>query len=613
MEFDEQSPVASPLLPGRCLPATLLVAEPAPRLGGPHPGWYPTASPRGFRFWDGELWTEHVRPPVLPQPVPEAVPDADDWPEARRAVLVRDGYRCRKCGASNRSELDVHHRMPRSIEVDHSAANLITLCDGCHASLHLNLQVGLARRVIQRWSVRVARLVDFRNELPKSIQDLGPVLQELGKSNLRDGQLPVILAILAGENVLAVRPTGSGKSLCFQVPALLQPGTALVIEPLKALMKDQVQGLHDLQLPATFISSDVPLQERRERFDLLEEGTWKFLYMAPERFDRTVISDPSEYDRLIQFRRWNYLVVDEAHTVSQYGDGFRPIYAQLATIREQLGSPPVLAFTATASPNMRDRLCESLGIPGAKVIVENPDRSNIALMRLAYPKSAPQRIGIIVDLLSKLAGGRAIIFVPTIKEGKKLQAALAARGVNLEFFHSKSHDPAWRDNVQGRFNGRILPPIDALIATGAFGMGLDIPDIRLVVHWQHPFSVEEYVQGFGRAGRDGKRSLAVLFTDEKQDVGLLNYMVGKEDTPFNSERLGEITTMAKMANDRHRCFRDALVTHLVGDSGPKESLSMRLLDWAFGEKQRTEAALGCCDRCSPQVTRNVVHGTFSWK
>ena len=148
--------------------------------------------------------------------------------------------------------------------------------------------------------------------------------------------------------------------------------------------------------------------------------------------------------------------------------------------------------------------------------------------------------------------------------------------------------------------------------TSAFGMGLDIPDIRLVVHWQHPFSVEEYVQGFGRAGRDGKRSLAVLFTDEQQDVGLLRYMVGKEDTPFKSERLGEISTMAKMANDRHRCFRDTLITHLIGDSSPKRSWSMRLLDWAFGEKQRTEMALGCCDSCSPELAENVAGRTFTW-
>ena len=296
--------------------------------------------------------------------------------------------------------------MPRSIKVDHSAANLVTLCDGCHAGLHLNLQVGLARRVIERWSVRVARLVDFHGELPKTNLDLGPVLQMLGKARLRDGQLPVILAILAGRNVLAVRPTGSGKSLCFQIPILLNPGTGLVIEPLKALMKDQVRGLHALQLPATFITSDVPLGERRRRYDLLEAGTWKFLYVAPERFDRNVIRDTSEYDRLIRFRP-NYLVIDEAHTVSQYGDGFRPIYAEIAQIRELVGSPPALAFTATASPEMQLRVCESMGIPDAAIIVENPDRANIALVRLPCSKDDPQRIEIVMSLLSKVTPGRA--------------------------------------------------------------------------------------------------------------------------------------------------------------------------------------------------------------
>jgi len=497
--------------------------------------------------------------------------------------------------------------MPRSIKVDHSAANLITLCDGCHASLHLNLQVGLARRVIQRWAVRVARLIDLHGELPKTNLDLGPVLQVLGKTKLRDGQLPVILAILAGKNVLAVRPTGSGKSLCFQVPILLSPGTGLVIEPLKALMKDQVQGLHSLRLPATFISSDVPLGERRQRYDLLEQGTWKFIYMAPERFDPNVIRDTSEYDRLIRFRP-NYLVIDEAHTVSQYGDGFRPIYAELARIRELVGSPPVLAFTATASPEMQLRVCESLGIPDATIIVENPDRANIALVRLAYSKDDPRRIEIIMRLLAKLTTGRAIIFVPTVKEGERLQRELRLRGVDLEFFHSKARDPAWRDNLQGRFDGRILPTVNAIVATSAFGMGLDIPDIRLVVHWQHPFSVEEYVQGFGRAGRDGKRSLAVLFTDERQDSKLLNYMVDKDDTPTRAQRLDDIAEMAELANTTNWCFRESLVTHLVGDTKPRRSWAMRILNWAFGEKMDIEHSQGCCDHCSPSLPADVAQG-----
>jgi ATP-dependent DNA helicase RecQ len=537
--------------------------------------------------------------------------EVDTWPAARRAALLRDQYRCQKCGASDRSELDVHHRMPRSIQIDHSPANLVTLCDGCHAAIHLNLQVGLAKRTIQRWSVRLARALDFHNELPDTDLNFGPWLQLLGKSRLRDGQLPIILAVLRGDNVLAIRPTGSGKSLCFQVPILMQPGCGLVIEPLKTLMKDQVQGLHDLQLPATFISSDVPLDERRQRYDLLEAGTWKFLYMAPERFDPSVIKDQTEVERLAKFRP-NHLVVDEAHTVSQYGDGFRPIYSRLSGVREQLGSPQVLAFTATASPAMQSYIKNSLGVPGATTIVENPDRSNITFARLPIGKSDPRRIDIIIQLLRQIPSGRAIIFVPTVKEGVTLQAALRGRGVDLEFFHSKAKDPAWRDNVQGRFSGRILPTVSALIATSAFGMGLDIPDIRLIVHWQHPFSIEEYVQGYGRAGRDGKHSLAVLFTDEQQDRYLLDFMTRTNETTALDDRLADVDKMAKLANNREICFRRALVAHLLGEQSPRQSWSMRILNWAFSEKQKSIQTKQCCDKCSESLSSVISEGTYSW-
>jgi RecQ family ATP-dependent DNA helicase len=531
----------------------------------------------------------------------------DSWPAARHAALVRDGRRCAKCGADNPSELDVHHRMPRSIQVDHSAANLITLCDGCHAALHLNLQVGLARGVIQRWAVRLARVLDFRHELPTSDADFGPVLQVLGKQKLRDGQLPILLAILAGKDVLAVRRTGSGKSLCFQVPVLLRSGTGLVIEPLKALMKDQVRGLHDLQIPATFISSDAPPQERRERYDLLEQGAWKFLYMAPERFHPTLLKDPTEYDRLSCFRP-NYLVIDEAHTISQYGDGFRPSYSQLGSIRQLLGRPQVLAFTATASKDMQRRICESLGSPDAQVIIENPDRPNIALVRLPMAKRDARRFDVIASLLSQVRQGRSIIFVPTIPEGKEVQAGLADRGIHLEFFHSKAHDTTWRDNVLGRSDGRLPPAINAVIATSAFGMGLDIPDIRLVVHWQHPFSVEEYLQGFGRAGRDGRRAMALLFTDQRDDLGLLNWMVDKEPGQDSVTRYADIAEMARIANARHRCFRRDLVGHLVGTEIPKKSWAMRILEWTFGERVRIERADACCDRCSPGLVAALLNG-----
>ncbi len=368
-----------------------------------------------------------------------------------------------------------------------------------------------------------------------------------------------------------------------------------------------MRGLNDLLLPATFISSDVSLLERRLRYDLLEQGTWKFLYMAPERFNPTIVTDPTESDRLRRFRP-NYLVVDEAHVVSQYGDGFRPSYAEIASIRQIVGRPQLLAFTATASTDKQRYICESLGSPDAQVIATNPDRRNIALVRLPMAKQDPRRFDVIARLLSQIRLGRSIIFVPTVNEGESVQAGLAARGIHLEFFHAKAQDTNWRDNVQGRFDGRLQPAINAIIATSAFGMGLDIPDVRLVVHWQHPFSVEEYLQGFGRAGRDGKRAMALLFTDQKEDIGLLNWMVDKERGPQSANRYEDIEAISRIANARQQCFRRALVSYLVGTEIPKKSWSMRILEWTFGERVRIERAVACCDRCSPNLVAGLLDG-----
>lgn len=530
----------------------------------------------------------------------------DQWRESRLAALVRDNYQCMRCGATDRSELDVHHRMPRSMGIDHSLANLVTLCDGCHAALHLNLQVGLARRMLQRWAVRLARWLDFQRELPPGDFDFGPVLRLLGKDRLREGQLPVILAILAGRDVLAVRPTGSGKSLCFQVPALLHPGTALVIEPLKALMKDQVRGLHDLQIPATFISSDVPRQERQARLSLLEEAAWKFVYLAPERFDERVILDPTERDRLLKFRP-SHMVIDEAHTVSLYGEGFRPAYAHLNEIRQLLGRPQVLAFTATARPDTQRRICNSLGCPEAQIIVENPDRKNITLVRLPVAKDDSRRFEIVARQIRRTGKGKTIIFVPTVNVGKRVQEGLAKYGLRLELYYANAGDASWRDQVQGRFLGRLEPRITAIIATSAFGMGIDISDVRLVVHWQHPFSVEEYLQGFGRAGRDGQPALALLFTDPG-DAGLLKYMLQGLRPDHRADREREVEVMSEMANSLSRCFRRQLVAYLLGRPVAKKSISMRILDWVFGERSPIRRAQECCDWCSPALSARLLSG-----
>lgn len=189
------------------------------------------------------------------------------WDETRRLVLERDGYRCVSCSMSLRSrDADVHHLLPRSMGGSDELSNLVTLCDGCHAAHHPNLAGGLARRVIERWAMRLARWLDNEARALRVDQNFGPVLRLFGTSHFRGGQLPIVLAALSGKSILVVSPTGSGKSLCFQLPALLRERITIIVSPLKTLMSDQVSGLLRKKIPATFINSSLSSEEKEIRF-----------------------------------------------------------------------------------------------------------------------------------------------------------------------------------------------------------------------------------------------------------------------------------------------------------------------------------------------------------
>jgi ATP-dependent DNA helicase RecQ len=240
------------------------------------------------------------------------------------------------------------------------------------------------------------------------------------------------------------------------------------------------------------------------------------------------------------------------------------------------------------------------------VIMESPDRKNISLIRLRIPKDDQRRFQIVARQIRELRDGKAIIFVPTVKVGHQVREGLAAQGIRLEFYYANAGDPAWRDQVQARFTGRLEPAINAIIATSAFGMGIDIPNVRVVIHWQHPFSVEEYLQGFGRAGRDGRPSLAVLFVDP-HDRDLLRFMVTKNVPPeLQAEREQEMDVIYGMAQALSSCFRKQLMSYLSAGTESKKSISIRLLEWAFGERSRTTSATACCDTCSPELARRLL-------
>lgn len=546
------------------------------------------------------------------------------WRGTRQVVLARDSYRCRDCTEHHEpGDLDVHHLIPRAAGGGDSAANLVTLCDGCHGRRHPNLQVSLSRRMIERWAIRLALSFDRRSELPDELHALTAALRLLGKERLREGQLDAVLAALRGESMLVVRPTGAGKSLCFQLPALLTDGTTYVLSPLKALMKDQVAELQRLKLPGTFINSDLGPDEKRQRYELLDQGALKFLYCTPERFNAERVR-AEEVARLTR-QRPAFLVVDEAHCVDRWGNDFRPDYDRINEIRNALGNPPVLAFTATAGVDTRKRILESLGAKEATQLISGADRPNIALVRHQMPghmKNAGHvraRARLIGHLVQTLPEGRAMIFVPTVKVGHALKAALAEDGLNLPFYHAKLATANERDMIIGRFTGRLdgEAPLRAVICTNAFGMGLDVPDVRLVINWQHPSSVEDYLQEFGRAGRDGKPALAVLLTEGGPERGLLEFMArttaDNADDPVHAQkglelRIKQIDEINELVV-RRACFRSGLLTTLMGnDPKSRRSLARRVLDLAFGEKRRVTKSYFCCDACHPKKAARALQG-----
>jgi ATP-dependent DNA helicase RecQ len=532
-----------------------------------------------------------------------------DWTNVRDAVLRRDGFKCVECGTPcDAGESDVHHLLPRSAGGTDEPSNLVTLCDGCHAAHHPKLAGRLARRVMERWATRLARWFDRHGTVSEVSRNLGAALRLFGVERFRNGQLPVVEAALRGRSVLVVSPTGFGKTLCFQLPAVLQSGVSVVISPLKALMGEQVSALLRSKIPSTFINSDLDSVEKRFRYQLLENKSLKLLYAAPERF---FVRNKQEVEMLRSLRP-SFLVVDEAHCVDQWGRDFRPEYGRLSEVRKALGSPPVLAFTATAGEEMQKRILASLGVDDAQVFVRGVDRPNISLIRWR----APSRLEAIAQLcrIRVPNGGKIMIFVPTRKIGETVQEHLRSEGLETPFYHSQFASAWDREQLVKRFVGDSRPSVDRIICTSAFGMGLDVPNVRLVIHWQHPSSVEDYLQEFGRAGRDGRPSVAVLLhTQQSNDVGLLRFMAEKTSRGAQLDAAGQaqalahkyrqIDAMARLVAEEG-CFRKRLVGYFEGyKKASRRSFSMWLLEWVFAEPAKRGHKVACCDWCSGRTIK----------
>lgn len=322
--------------------------------------------------------------------------------------------------------------------------------------------------------------------------------QYWGYADFRPGQDQAIRNVLGGGDSLTIMPTGGGKSLCYQVPAMLLPGVTLVVSPLISLMKDQVDALDAAGVPATFINSSLPAGEMTARLEGAQNGTYKLLYVAPERFDA------EGFRRRLSSIPVSLLAVDEAHCVSEWGHDFRPSYLRLREVRSLLGDPPVAALTATATPEVRDDIIRQLRLRDPAVLVTGFDRRNLH-WHVMQAKNDSERDRLLLRLL-KGRTGSAIVYASTRKNVDALTALLNGMGTRAVGYHAGLPDRD-RKRIQDEFMGG---QVSTVVATNAFGMGIDKGDVRVVVHYNMPGNLEAYYQEAGRAGRDGGESDCVL-------------------------------------------------------------------------------------------------------
>jgi len=319
----------------------------------------------------------------------------------------------------------------------------------------------------------------------------------LGYQSFRPGQEEIVRSVLSGRPTIAVMPTGSGKSLCYQLPAVLLEGTTIVASPLVALMKDQSDALALRGIAATFVNSSLPDTERHDRQERIRRGEFKIVYVAPERFRS------ASFRACVAGVRVPLFAIDEAHCISSWGHDFRPDYLRLAEARGHLRAERSLALTATATPEVRGDIARGLALEDPRVFVSGFDRPNLFLEVLRVPGDE-EKLGRILALARK--GGPGLVYTATRKNVGKVVAALRRNGVLALGYHA-GMDDAERTEVQDRFHGGEAPIV---VATNAFGMGVDRGDVRFVAHFDVPRSLEAWYQEIGRAGRDGRPSLALL-------------------------------------------------------------------------------------------------------
>jgi len=380
-----------------------------------------------------------------------------------------------------------------------------------------------------------------------------PLKKFFGFTSFKGLQEEVVQHILNQQNAFVIMPTGGGKSLCYQLPALMQEGTAIVVSPLIALMKNQVDAIRGISSEhgvAHVLNSSLNKTEIKMVKADITAGVTKLLYVAPESLTKP------EYVTFLQSVKLSFMAVDEAHCISEWGHDFRPEYRNLRSIVNRLRADiPIIALTATATPKVQEDIIKNLGIPGARLFKESFNRPNL------YYEVRPKTVDVdsdIIRFVKKNAGKSGIVYCLSRKRVESLAEVLQVNGVSAVPYHA-GFDAKTRSKYQDMF---LMQDVDVVVATIAFGMGIDKPDVRFVIHHDIPKSIESYYQETGRAGRDGGEGHCLAFYSYKDIEKLEKFMSGK---PVAEQEIGNALLQEIVAYAETSISRRKFILHYFGE------------------------------------------------